>query len=271
MSIKTQRYPATKKGHPAIGILLFVISIILLIITAPLGFIFGLCKSILKKGIGGLSTYLLQIAISIDQLGNVLMAQLLNTIWINKMGYKFGNRDETISSALGRNKQLNTLNSFGRFIDAILDRIDPNHSLNSIDYYVEPSEQIIDKIAWIHLVDGKLLSTRSKGRSCFYIPGGKREDGETDAETLSREIKEELSVQIQLSSLQFMGVFEAQADHHKKGILVRMRCYKANYIGDLNPNSEIEEMVWLNYSDKEKVSEVDKIIFDFLKEKGELN
>ena len=39
----------------------------------------------------------------------------------------------------------------------------------------------IDKIAWIRLEDGKILSTRSRGKDVYYIPGGKREPGETDS------------------------------------------------------------------------------------------
>ena len=46
---------------------------------------------------------------------------------------------------------------------------------------------VIDKIAWIHLDDGKILSTRSRGKDVYYLPGGKREPGETDLDTLVRE------------------------------------------------------------------------------------
>lgn len=270
MIIKKQVYQPDKKANPLIGILLFLISIVLLVITGPLGFIYGILRSLFTKGFKGLGEYLLQIAISIDQLGNVMMSHLLNALWIKKQGYKFGNRDETISSAIGRNKRLGTLTAFGRSIDTILDKIDPNHSLNSIDYYIEPSTQIIDKLAWIHLVDGQILSTRSKGKEKYYIPGGKREAGENDAQALYREIKEELSVDIQIPTMEFVGVFEAQADGYKSGVLVRMTSYKAEYTGTLQPDSEIEEMVWLNYKDKDKIAAVDVLIFDFLKDTGQL-
>jgi len=69
--------------------------------------------------------------------------------------------------------------------------------------------KIIDKLAWIEIRDGKLLSTRSKGRSKYYIPGGKREAGETDFQALAREINEELSVNLLQDSLQFVGLFQA--------------------------------------------------------------
>ncbi|PCJ96260.1 MAG: NUDIX hydrolase [Flavobacteriaceae bacterium] len=270
MTIKKQVYQPSKKTNPFIGLLLFFISIILIVITGSLGFIYGVFYSLFTKGFSGVGAYLLKITISIDQLGNVLMQHLLNSVWIKRNGYKFGNRDETISSALGRNNKLNTLTGFGKFIDKTLNTIERDHSLNSIDYYIEPSEQLIDKLAWIHIVDGKILSTRSKGRKKYYIPGGKRALEETDLQALFREIKEELSVVLDIPSLKFMRVFEAQADSHKPGVFVRMICYYATYQGTLIPDSEIAEVVWLNYKDLEKVSEVDRLIFDYLYKKGEL-
>jgi hypothetical protein len=36
-------------------------------------------------------------------------------------------------------------------------------------------------------------------------------------------------------------------------------------------DSEIEEIIWLSYSDKDKISEVDKLIFDFLKKYARIN
>ncbi len=270
MILKKRTYTTDKKVNPFIGALLFLIALVLIVITGPLGFVYGIFHSLFKKGFKGVGEFLLKIAISVDQLGNVLMQHLLNTLWMQPGGYKFGNRDETISSALGRNKKLGTLTWQGKLIDKILDIIDPNHSLNSIDYYIEPTANIIDKLAWIHIVDGKILVTRTKGRKKFYLPGGKRQKGESDAQTLFREIEEELSVQIELPSMQFVGIFEAQADGQKPGILVRMTCYSATYLGVLASASEIEEMQWFTYEDREKVSEVDTLIFDILKENGDL-
>ncbi len=38
----------------------------------------------------------------------------------------------------------------------------------------------VDKIAFIAIKNGKILSTKSKGKTKYYIPGGKRQSGETD-------------------------------------------------------------------------------------------
>ncbi|WP_299712299.1 NUDIX domain-containing protein [uncultured Tenacibaculum sp.] len=128
----------------------------------------------------------------------------------------------------------------------------------------------IDKIAWIETKNGKILSTRSKGKEKFYIPGGKREDNESDQATLIREIKEELSVTIIKDSIEYLGTFKAKSDGAKEGILVKMTCYKAKFEGTLLADNEIEEIQWLDSSHTDIISEVDKKIFSFLKEKGEI-
>ncbi|MBQ1809979.1 MAG: NUDIX domain-containing protein [Erysipelotrichaceae bacterium] len=126
----------------------------------------------------------------------------------------------------------------------------------------------IDKIALIYLKNGKILTTLSKGKDTYYLPGGKREGSETDAETLIRELREELSIQILPETIVPYGVFEAQAHGKAEGVLVRMSCYTAEFEGELKPANEIAELDWFTYKDKEKTSAVDQIIFDDLKQKG---
>ncbi|MGV0754338.1 NUDIX hydrolase [Empedobacter brevis] len=131
--------------------------------------------------------------------------------------------------------------------------------------------KIIDKLAWIELKNNTILSTKSYSKDKYYIPGGKRETGETDEQALLREINEELSVTLDSQTLRYLGTFEAQAHGHAEGIIVRMTCYTAAYTGELEVSAEIEEMKWLNHSDKDKISEVDQLIFDHLKENGLLD
>ena len=127
---------------------------------------------------------------------------------------------------------------------------------------------LIDKLAWIYIKNRKILSTRSKGKDAWYIPGGKREKDETDEQALIREVKEELSVDLKPETITYLDTFKAQAHGKPEGVFVQMTCYTADFVGDLKPAAEIEEMSWLDSTvDYNLLSPVDRIMFDYLKEK----
>jgi len=125
-------------------------------------------------------------------------------------------------------------------------------------------KKFIDKLAFIYIQDKKILMSLSKGKSTWYIPGGKRENGESDIDALSREIKEELSVKLTPESIEKFGVFEAQAHGHPEGTVVRMTCYTAEFTSELKAASEIEKFEFFPYSRKSESSFVDHLIFDDL-------
>lgn len=132
------------------------------------------------------------------------------------------------------------------------------------------TDRTIDKIAWILLDGGRVLSTRSRGKGVYYLPGGKREPGESDVRTLVREVKEELTVDVLPETAAHLGTWEAQAHGHAGGVTVRMTCYTADHTGTPAPSSEIEEIAWLGYADRGRVSPVDQLIFDDLHAAGRL-
>lgn len=270
MILKKEVFRADKKANPLIGILLFLISVLLFVVTVPFGLVYGILRGLFTKGITGIGEFLLKIAISIDQLGNVIMQHLLNLFWIKKGGYKFGNRDETISSALGRNNKLGTLTAFGRIMDAFLNLIDKDHSLNSIDYYIEPSPEIMEILAWVHLKDQRILMIKKRDQQTYSTPGGSKENGKSDASVLFNILKEALKIELHLPSLYYIGIFEAHADSQAPNIIDRKTYYSSSYTGHFSLGSEVLEMAWMNYGDREKVSEADKLIFDFLKESDQL-
>jgi 8-oxo-dGTP pyrophosphatase MutT (NUDIX family) len=127
---------------------------------------------------------------------------------------------------------------------------------------------IIDKLAWIHVVDGRVLCARSRGNEAFYVPGGKRDAGESDLDALAREIREELSVDIVRAAATHYGTFEAQAHGKADGVRVRTTCYRAPFGGVLTPASEIEEIAWLANSDRARLTSVGLLVFDRLHEDG---
>lgn len=122
----------------------------------------------------------------------------------------------------------------------------------------------IDKLALIYLQDRKLLVTRSEGKDMYYLPGGKREAGESDYTALSREVLEELNVSLEPETEHYFGTFEAQAHGKAAGTLVRTTCYSAKIQGEPQASSEIEEIAFVAYADRARCSTVLQLVLDDL-------
>lgn len=115
-----------------VGFLLFILASILKWIFAPFLYVFG-CIISICQGKGHFDKYNKNLAIAKDQYGNALGGPVFNKVLIKDNGYKYGNPDETISSATGKNKIKGTFRPIGSFLDYCLEKAEPNHSIKSID------------------------------------------------------------------------------------------------------------------------------------------
>ncbi len=131
--IQTSRMPLFK------SLLLFCIAFVLFFTTAPIGFLYAVIRQSLAKRVYSLSVYFLELALSLDNAGNVLMQHVLNDALLikNQNTYLFGNKMETISSVIGKNLVTHTLSQVGLLLNNFLHWIDKDHSLNSINYEVK--------------------------------------------------------------------------------------------------------------------------------------
>ena len=127
------------------------------------------------------------------------------------------------------------------------------------------AKDFVDKIAFVHVKDRRVLVALSKGSDTWYLPGGHREPGEADAETLVREVKEELSVEIVPDTIHFFGTYLAQAHGWPEGKMVRVTCYTACYEGELEASSEIAQIGYFFHRQKDQISAPTKMLFDDLK------
>lgn len=76
--------------------------------------------------------YFRSTAVNLDKFGNREFRTLWNETLRKKSGYKFGNPEETISSALGKNQRDKTLTNAGKSLAWILDTLDKDHCVKSI-------------------------------------------------------------------------------------------------------------------------------------------
>lgn len=105
------------------GFLLFLIAYVLFLPLTVINFF--VVKN--KKG------YFKSSAINLDKFGNREFRTLLNKTLKLEAGHKFGDISETISGVLGKNERDKTLSATGKILVSILDKLDKNHCLKSID------------------------------------------------------------------------------------------------------------------------------------------
>ena len=89
---------------------------------------------------------------------------------------------------------------------------------------------------------GRVLTVRKRGTSTFMLPGGKRNPGEADLDTLSRELGEDLGCD--LVSAQHLGTYDAPAAN-EPDTRVYGAIYLADVAGGLQAKAEIEELLWI--------------------------
>lgn len=99
-------------------------------------------------------------------------------------------------------------------------------------------------VAWIHRLGDKVLCVKSKGKNKYFIPGGKTESNESNENALKREIYEELSVNLNSESITHLFTVHDVA-YGFENTMVKMHCYTANFVGEIEINAEIEESSWI--------------------------
>ena len=107
------------------GLFLFFLAWLLFL---PLSLLNFLAVAVKFKDLG----YFKSSAVSLDRFGNFEFRTLFNLTLKKKGGYEFGNFEETISSALGKNQRNGTLTRTGKVLVWILDLIEKEHCKKSI-------------------------------------------------------------------------------------------------------------------------------------------
>ncbi|WP_074694803.1 NUDIX hydrolase [Microbacterium testaceum] len=108
-----------------------------------------------------------------------------------------------------------------------------------------PPRRIHVSAAVITDADGRLLLVRKAGTTAFMQPGGKPEAGETPAETLARELAEEVGLRVRADELEPLGSYAASAAN-EPGFEVVAEVFRVD-IGDQQPipDAEIAELRWV--------------------------
>ena len=105
-----------------------------------------------------------------------------------------------------------------------------------------------DKVGLLAIRDGRILLCRKKHTTALLIlPGGCFEPGESAAQCLNRELREELG-DVRTEGVEYVGTYTDRAAGSPPKT-VRIELYRAELIGDPAPHSEIKELVWFGEQD----------------------
>ena len=129
--------------------------------------------------------------------------------------------------------------------------------------------KIRNRVVAIILKANKVLLVKGKGWPELWTPGGKIEEGETEEETLKRELKEELGLDLQTETF-FKEYF--MKNPYDPESMTKTRCFLAKVKGEPKPKNEIEKIIWYGKEDFERkiypmVEENEKVLIpDLIKE-----
>ncbi|MCX6820147.1 MAG: NUDIX domain-containing protein [Candidatus Adlerbacteria bacterium] len=104
----------------------------------------------------------------------------------------------------------------------------------------------IHKASGVLIQGRKFLIVRQIGKKFFVAPGGRVEVGEIVIDALKRELKEELTIDVDISDLEEFGTFYAPAIGEENKYLQSDVFLVTKWSGTIAPASEIEEIMWVN-------------------------
>ena len=96
--------------------------------------------------------------------------------------------------------------------------------------------------------EGRCLLVRKAGSTVFMQAGGKLEAGESALDALARELREELGLELDDSTAEYLGVFRAEAAH-EPDTNVSAAVFAIETAAPLEPHGEIEELLWVDRLD----------------------
>jgi 8-oxo-dGTP diphosphatase len=95
----------------------------------------------------------------------------------------------------------------------------------------------------------RMLMVTARNRDVLYLPGGKVDPGESPADAVARETREEVAVELVAGSVRELFTVVTQAHGEPDGRQVRMVVFSADSDGEPQPSAEVSEVHWVTTAD----------------------
>ncbi|MEU1746585.1 NUDIX hydrolase [Micromonospora arida] len=108
----------------------------------------------------------------------------------------------------------------------------------------DPTTRAIQKVGAAILNGRNILVVRKKRQESdhYIMPGGRMEEGETQRETLTRELREELGVKVR--SFEYIGSYSDIAVFEGDPLIIH--AYQVEIEGEITPLAELGECRWID-------------------------
>ena len=111
----------------------------------------------------------------------------------------------------------------------------------------EHADLLVGAVALIR--DRRVLMVTARGRDVWFMPGGKIDPGESEADAAAREAWEEVALRLDPAALEPLFTVLIQAHGEPEGRLVRMAVFGAETDDEPTASAEVSALHWAGAAD----------------------
>ena len=128
--------------------------------------------------------------------------------------------------------------------------------------------EVLDQATWLRTKSETLLTSLPSKGELLYITSDIVDEEDNAHEVLSRDVHEELRLELLLDEIEYSSSYEAVSQTGEKGVLLKTAYYLGDFAGVQNLQSSLSRDEWSALSDIRKVAAVDKLVYLSLFAKG---